>query len=201
MERGSERLTATPTLNLLTLQSFMGALPLPPSPPPLLLHRYYHQIAYPNSVPGLSSALLKVQDTIPICANLVAQQAALAALRHAGRPFVDRCIAEMLPNRDIARDALSVLGEGAVKGGEGALYLWARLPSNGDGRPADDVAVVRWLVMRHGITVIPGSACGFPGHIRVAFANMPNEKYREAALRLKTGLQELLTSGMLDDAS
>ena len=131
----------------------------------------------------------------------MAQQAALAALRHAGRPFVDRCIAEMLPNREIARDALSVLGEGAVKGGEGALYLWACLPSGEDGRPADDVAVVRWLVMRHGITVIPGSACGFPGHIRVAFANMPKDSYREAASRLKKGLFEIVTCGMLADDS
>lgn len=34
------------------------------------------------------------------------------------------------------------------------------------------MAVVEWLAKKHGVCVIPGSACGAPGHIRVAYANL-----------------------------
>ena len=59
-------------------------------------------------------------------------------------------------------DALSPLGEGAVRGGSGAIYLFVRLPEG----CADDVAVVRWLTEAHGVCLIPGSGCGLPGHVR-----------------------------------
>jgi hypothetical protein len=36
-------------------------------------------------------------------------------------------------------DALSPLGANAVKGGQGAIYLWAKLPSGA----SDDVEVVK----------------------------------------------------------
>jgi aspartate/methionine/tyrosine aminotransferase len=62
-------------------------------------------------------------------------------------------------------DALSPLGANAVKGGQGAIYLWAKLPSGA----SDDVEVVKWLAKRHGVIVIPGSASGGPGYVRVSF--------------------------------
>ncbi|GJP38322.1 hypothetical protein CLOM_g22775 [Closterium sp. NIES-68] len=155
-------------------------------------------IAYPNSSPRLGPSLIKAQDTIPICANLIGQQAALAALQSAsaGKPFVDRLIQTLAPNLEQARDALAVLTGpavgGRVWGGEGAIYLWAKLPNGCE----DDGAVVRWLVSEHGVVVIPGSASGAPGHIRVSFANLPAEKYRVAAGRLKKGLEELVKGGV-----
>ncbi|CAI5499295.1 unnamed protein product [Closterium sp. Naga37s-1] len=155
-------------------------------------------IAYPNSSPRLGPSLIKAQDTIPICANLIGQQAALAALQSpsAGKPFVDRCIQTLSTNLEQARDALAVLTGpgvgGRVWGGEGAIYLWAKLPEGCE----DDGAVVRWLVSEHGVVVIPGSASGAPGHIRVSFANLPAEKDKVAAGRLKKGLQELVEKGM-----
>ena len=42
-------------------------------------------------------------------------------------------------NRDIILDALSPLGANVVKGGQGAIYLWAKLPSGA----SDDVEVVK----------------------------------------------------------
>ena len=59
----------------------------------------------------------------------------------------------------------------------GAIYLVARLPPHA----ADDVAAVRTLAEEHGVALIPGSACGAPGHIRVCYANLPLEQTREAS--------------------
>ena len=44
--------------------------------------------------------------------------------------------------------------------------------------------------------MIPGSACGLPGCVRVAFANLQPQACAEAAGRLKAGLAELAAEGM-----
>jgi aspartate/methionine/tyrosine aminotransferase len=60
----------------------------------------------------------------------------------------------------------------------------------------DDELVVAWLVKKHLVCLIPGSACGRPGHVRVAFANLQPELCAKAAGRLKAGLTELAQHGM-----
>lgn len=57
---------------------------------------------------------------------------------------------------------------------------------------AGDEAVVEWLINEHGVCIIPGSACGAPGYVRVAFANLTPEQCSVAAGRLKAGLQQLV---------
>ena len=92
-------------------------------------------------------------------------------------------------------DALAPLGAGAVQGGSGAIYLFCKLPEGVD----DDMAAVRYLVDEHGVCLIPGSACGMPGHVRVCYANLPLEKAREAAKRLFAGLTALAEGGLHKD--
>lgn len=114
-------------------------------------------------------------------------------------------IAALAANRAAIADALSPLaaapqnGGGAgvsatagVAGGEGAIYFWARLPP---GFEDADEAVVGWLIREHGVCVIPGSACGAPGHVRAAFANLKERDCAEAAARLKRGLAALVAEG------
>ena len=59
----------------------------------------------------------------------------------------------------------------------------------------DDEAVVSWLVKEHQVCVVPGSACGCPGYVRVAFANLDEQKCKKAAAQLKKGLQQLVKEG------
>ena len=137
--------------------------------------------------------LLKVQDTIPIAPSRVAQVAALGALE-AGRPWVQDRIATL----DVGRTALkAALQEHlpTVVGGDGAIYLWAKLPhgndDDDDGR-MNDIEVAECLVRDHGVALIPGSYCGVPGWIRVCYANLPPEMCLEAAQRLAQGLQDII---------
>ena len=51
--------------------------------------------------------------------------------------------------------------------------------------------VVRWLAEQHKICVIPGSACGISGALRVCYANLELERCKDAAARLKAGLASL----------
>ena len=130
---------------------------------------------------------MKAQDTIPICPSTMSQRVALGALS-AGKGWVDAKVLSLQENHDVVRTAIErALGEGAVRGGTGALYLMVELPTltksksageasgeaageaEGKAEPADDMAVVEWLARTHGVCVIPGTACGLPGSIRVCF--------------------------------
>jgi aspartate/methionine/tyrosine aminotransferase len=62
----------------------------------------------------------------------------------------------------------------------------------GEFKSCSDEDVVAWLIREHGVCVIPGSACGAPGWIRVAYANLSPQQCEVAAARLKAGLQQLL---------
>ncbi|KAK1265139.1 Bifunctional aspartate aminotransferase and glutamate/aspartate-prephenate aminotransferase [Acorus gramineus] len=149
-------------------------------------------IAYPSKVEGLAEQLLKIQDNIPICASIIGQRLALYSLQ-IGPEWIQVRVQNLVKNREILKEALSPLGKGAVKGGEGAIYLWAKLPSD----HSDDFEVVRWLVRRHGVVVIPGSASGGPGYIRISFGGLRDSDCEIAAWRLKRGLEELVSEGMV----
>lgn len=149
-------------------------------------------IAYPAGVEGLGDQLLKVQDNIPICASIISQYLALYSLE-TGTEWVTDQVKDLVKNRALLLDALLPLGEGAVKGGEGAIYLWAKLPE----KYPDDFEVVRWLARRHGVVVIPGSASGGPGFLRISFGGLKEDECRAAAGRLKRGLEELVRDGMV----
>ncbi|KAL1060668.1 hypothetical protein V6Z11_D05G133400 [Gossypium hirsutum] len=122
----------------------------------------------------------------------VGYQLALHSLE-LGPEWVREQVKDLVKNREIVIEALSPLGEGAVLGGEGAIYLWATLPE----KCMDDVKVVHWLAHRHGVVAIPGSACGSPGHLRISFGGLMENDCRAAAQRLKTGLEELVKHGLV----
>ncbi|KAF2323294.1 hypothetical protein GH714_034501 [Hevea brasiliensis] len=150
-------------------------------------------IAYPSEVEGFATQLLKIQDNIPICASLLSQHLALYSLEM-GPEWVTERVKDLVRNREILLKALSPLGEDAVKGGEGAIYLWAKLPE----KYLDDFKVVRWLATRHGVVVIPGGACGCPGHIRISFGGLIEADCKAAAERLRRGLEELVNHGITE---
>ncbi|XP_059643168.1 aromatic aminotransferase ISS1-like [Cornus florida] len=149
-------------------------------------------IAYPSDVEGIGAQLLKIQDNVPICAAVISQRLALHSLE-VGPEWVTEQVKDLVKNRALVLEALSPLGEDAVKGGEGAIYLWAKLPDN----YLDDFEVVRWLAKRHGVVVIPGSASGCPGYVRISYGGLIEDECRIAAGRLRRGLEELVRDGMV----
>mmetsp|Transcript_9178 Transcript_9178/g.26465 ORF Transcript_9178/g.26465 Transcript_9178/m.26465 type:complete len:210 (+) Transcript_9178:64-693(+) len=168
-------------------------------------------LCFPMANEALRSGLFKVQDTLVICPPGLSQRVALGCLE-AGSAWVadDTRLGSVRRNRAAVKTALtSLLGESNVKGGDGAIYFFCRLPqhipasqltdTDGEGGEggeggqwASDECVVRWLVREYGVVVIPGSACGSPGHIRVAFANLGEDKCADAAERLGKGLGKLV---------
>jgi aspartate/methionine/tyrosine aminotransferase len=139
----------------------------------------------------LSGALLKILDTLPIHAAHASQALAAACLSAAGPAWVADRVAALAPSRAAARAALAPLHP-HVWGGD-AIYWWARLPPGCE----DDWRVVRWMAAAHRVAVVPGSACGTPGHVRVAFAKpAPGPEFEEAARRLGAACRVLVERGV-----
>lgn len=132
----------------------------------------------------LYQQMRKVQDTIPICPSRFSQHAALGALS-AGRPWVTDKVKTLKIGREAILEALSPLEQ--VMGGSGAMYVMGKLPKDRN----DDQEVARSFVKDHGVAVIPGTFCGFPGWIRVCYSNLPPEQCIKAADRLANGIKKL----------
>jgi aspartate/methionine/tyrosine aminotransferase len=95
---------------------------------------------------------------------------------------------------DILAEDDTAGNDGAAAAAQGGSNTEA---SNSDAAAAralasGDEAVVEWLIQQHGVCIIPGSACGAPGYVRVAFANLKPEQCKVAAGRLKAGFQQLV---------
>lgn len=148
-------------------------------------------IAYPDhdGSDSFGLQLIKAQDTIPIHACIMSQKIAENSLKMGEQYTLDK-IESLRPNREMLLNALSPLGTlgDGIWGGD-AIYLFARLPEGCQ----DDVQIVKWLACERKVAVIPGSGCGYPGYIRVAFGR-PKE-FKEAATRLKDALIELVKEG------
>lgn len=159
--------------------------------------------------PKVYQQMLKVQDTILIAPPRSTQVVALAALA-VGRYWVQKQVQTLSKGRNAILQALQPTCT-AILGGSGAMYVMGQLPTIGrdnddDGddnnnnnihRAVDDVWVANALVRDYGVAVIPGSFCGYPGWIRVCYANLPPALCLPAAERLGRGLREIamLSSG------
>ncbi|KAK9273042.1 hypothetical protein L1049_017849 [Liquidambar formosana] len=150
-------------------------------------------IAYSSEAEGLRTQLLKVQDNVAICASMISQQAALCCLE-AGSEWVRNQVKSLVKNRDLLIEALSPLGEDAIIGGEGAIYLWAKLPD----KYPNDFEVVCWLTQKHGVVLLPGSSSGGPGCVRITYGAVTEAECEVAAKRLRRGLEQLVRDGMVE---
>ena len=148
------------------------------------------RVGYLAYDPSLGPQMLKAQDTVAICAAQCSQKAALAALEADvdGRWTGPRIAALADAQKKHVLKALQPLG-GGVGGADGAIYVVAKLPRE------DDEAVVEWLAREHGVAVIPGSACGMPGFIRVCYGNLAADACEAACARLEEACAELAGGG------
>lgn len=149
------------------------------------------RVGYMAFPAALMETLLKVQDTNVICAPAISQHAALACLE-AGAGYCRPRIEGFAPNRALLLDTLAGLG-GRVEAppANGAFYVFARV---GRGRnDLDDMAVVRELIVEHGVAVVPGSAFGAGEgcSLRLSYAAVDRDTMEVGARRLAEGLRAI----------
>ena len=137
---------------------------------------------------ALFDAVRKIQDTNVICPPIVAQKAALGALK-AGSAYARKMTAPIAESRDVALRELSGIPGCRLVKTDGAFYFLLTLDS-----PLKPLQLVERLVKEHGVAAIPGDAFGLGGcTLRVAYGALEKSTAAEGLGRLARGLRALLT--------
>jgi len=121
---------------------------------------------------------LKAQDAIVVCAPVPSQIAAVGAIAGVDE-YVEAAIAALVERRDALLTSIRDWQAVDPIAPEGGTYVLARLVAGGD-----DVAACKDILVRTGVVLVPGSAFGGRGYVRISFGNQPPDRIREACARL-----------------
>ena len=129
------------------------------------------RIGYAAGPKALISAMRTVQSQSTSNPCSISQQAALAALEGDQTPVAEMAAAYR-SRHDLVVGALNRLPGVECRPGEGTFYAFPKvtgaLKSLG---LADDLALTELLLEQANVAVVPGSAFGAPGYIRLSFAS------------------------------
>lgn len=137
----------------------------------------------------LEEAVRKIQDTNLISPTMIAQTAALGALK-AGAGYCRSKVAGMAEVREVARKAFAEISAFcAAPLTDGAFYFFLRIDS-----PLAPLALVERLVKEHQVAAIPGTAFGISKgcSLRVAFGALETQTAAEGIGRLVRGLKSIV---------
>lgn len=137
----------------------------------------------------LEEAVRKIQDTNLISPTMIAQTAALGALK-AGAGYCRDKVRGMAEVREVARKAFAEIATFcAAPLTDGAFYFFLRIDS-----PLAPLALVERLVKEHQVAAIPGTAFGIAKgcSLRVAFGALETKTAAEGIGRLVRGLKSIV---------
>lgn len=138
------------------------------------------RIGYIAASAELCRQALKVQDAMAICAPIISQVAATAALEHMPR-YPLSMIAELDERRSILENTLDEIPALHWNKTDGALFAMVRADVGGEERE------LAWeLLDRAEVLTVPGSAFGkqWEGFLRISYGCSPRDRYEEALSRL-----------------
>ncbi len=133
----------------------------------------------------------KIQDTILICPAVVSQWAAIGAMG-AGRQYCSEKLQMTTEIRRILLDELKNIADlVTVPRADGAFYFLLRVHKN-----ADPMEIVRELIEKHKVAVIPGMTFGMEDkcYLRVAYGALQKATASEGIGRLVKGLKQILAT-------
>jgi aminotransferase len=144
------------------------------------------RIGYLCAPPPLCEAALKIHQYVMLCAPIMAQIAAVEALRN-GEEDKKRMVREYLLRRNLFVEGLNRIGLPCHMP-EGAFYAF---PSVGK-TDLDDITFAERLLAEQHVAVVPGSVFGDAGagHLRCAYA-VSREHLIEALKRIEAFIHDL----------
>jgi aspartate/methionine/tyrosine aminotransferase len=146
-----------------------------------------YRIGYAVFPANLYGEMLKVQDTLTICAPSALQVAAEAAMR-LGAAYPKQFIPRIERVRKIFVDRLTGLDLVEMPVTKGSYYFLLRLKTK-----KRDWDIAKELIEEYGVITIPGGVFGtrYPA-LRVAYANVDESVAEKGISRLEKGLHEML---------
>lgn len=151
------------------------------------LHSFSKELAIPGyrvgavvGDPALLAEAMKLLDCVAICAPRIGQEAVAVGLRDAGE-WRNDVVAKIGKMQVLFEEALARKPGGYELVTAGAYFGWVRHPFD---EPTADV--VRRLVVKHDVLVIPGTAFTptDEGFLRFSFANLDESDIDELVARL-----------------
>lgn len=123
---------------------------------------------------SVAAAIEKVQGQSTTSPTAIAQHAATAALR-GGTESVDQMREAFGRRRRVVVDGLNTIDGITCRPPDGAFYAFANVSGligrqAGELVLADDVVLAAWLIEAAGCALVPGSAFGAPGYLRMSYA-------------------------------
>jgi len=153
------------------------------------------RIGYAAGPEDLISAMRKVQGQSTSCAGSVSQAAAVAALTGP-----QDCVEEMRQafqkRYEYFRAALNSIPGVDCPSCDGAFYAFPSFQGviNQIDGLNNDVELAEWLMETAGVSTVPGSAFGAPGHLRLSYA-ASMEYLEEAVQRIRRAVSEQGVTG------
>jgi aminotransferase len=144
------------------------------------------RIGYLCAPPPLCEAALKIHQYVMLCAPIMAQMAAIEALRNAEEDK-SRMVREYLLRRNLFVEGLNRIGLPCHMP-EGAFYAFPSVEGTG----LDDITFAERLLAEQHVAVVPGSVFGEAGkgHLRCAYA-VSREHLLEALKRMEAFISSL----------
>lgn len=149
------------------------------------------RIGFAACHPTLRNAMKKIQSQSTTCATSIAQHAAVAAFNAAAEDFFPPMLEAYKQRHDWVIAALNKLPKISAIPADGTFYAFF------DARELikslqlqDDIALTDYFLEEVNIAMVPGSAFGSPGYMRLSFATSM-EQLKSAFDRLKNKLEGL----------
>ncbi len=142
----------------------------------------------------VAKAIEKVQGQSTTNPTAVAQYAAAAALRGDKAPVAEMCAA-FAERRRVIVDGLNAIEGIHCREPEGAFYAFPNVRAligkrAGDTVLSDDLALSQYLLEEARCAIVPGSAFGAPGYLRLSYATSM-ENIQEGLRRIATAVSKL----------
>ena len=145
-----------------------------------------YRIGYVVFPSHLYNEMLKVQDTISICAPTPSQYAAESALNSCPS-YAKSFLPTMEKVRNIFIEGLNISCVD-MPITNGSFYFFIKLHTN---KPSWEIAKV--LIEKYGVITIPGEVFGFPyPALRLSYGNLNEREAKEGVKRLVKGLNKIL---------
>lgn len=147
------------------------------------------RIGYAAGPAKLIGAMKKIQSQSTSNPTSISQVAAQAALEGD-----QECVAEMVKafkqRHDFVVESLNSIKGVSCIPADGTFYAFPSFQQiiDNDDRFADDIALAEFLLAEAGVALVPGSAFGAPGNMRLSFATSL-EVLEDALSRIKNALE------------
>jgi aspartate aminotransferase len=146
------------------------------------------RIGYAAAPQEMVSAMIKVQSQSTSGACSISQAAATAALE-GPQECITQMRVEYKRRYEYLLHALNEIDGIECEDCDGAFYAFPSFKTIIDRMPdiRDDVELAAWMLENAGVAMVPGTAFGAPGHLRLSFATSM-ENLQTCVKRIKTAL-------------